>query len=276
MNNEENSISGFDQNRYIIILIALVLCTITFYVGFRYGINRGSVDLQNYTRVIETLQQSLADKDATISSLNNEIDELNEQLSGYNELSESYNVLQEEYNELYNDYSNSMGLYEEIIEEYNELKDLQLVDENSTRTLVGNMSFTLPQRYVVYASSLYGETATDDSGILTASTLDDDTIISFSWDTLEEEPGLYQILDNAYDSIGVILEYDMYKTAIVGERRLIYSSFKTVLDNKYTYIDVSTWYDESDGKHYVCIVQNTKNDVYNTLHEFVSGFNKIM
>jgi len=141
--------------------------------------------------------------------------------------------------------------------------------------LIGKMSFTLPQRYIVHSSGLYDNTATNESGILTASASDDNTLISFSWDRLDSKPDLIKTLDNANSSIGLILEYIGYQELEIGDNNIIYSKYKTIMENEFVYINISTWYDEINKKQYICIVQNTVDNVDDVLLEFISRFSVI-
>ena len=274
MKQEEFNVKRININLYIILVAVVVSSTASFYAGSRFsGFN--SSEEENLTRTIIEIEQRLALQNTTILGLNTKINELNEQLSQHYQLEEVHNLLSEDYKSLLSEYNDSRTEYNNLLTEYEEFKNQILGDEISLRTIIGNMSFTLPQRYIVHTSGLYESTATMESGILTASTVEDNTLISFSWDTLDSEPNLKTTLDNAFNSIGLILEYEMYLSLEVGDRNIIYSHYKTILENEYAFITVATWYDETSEKQYICIVQNTTDNVTESLQEFISDFTLI-
>ena len=271
MNYEKINVNRTNINLYIIIIFVLVSTVVSFYLGSRYsGFISGKEE--NLTNTILEIEQRLTDQTATITGLNNEINELNEQLSNYDQLEESYSILLENHDSLLVEYKESRTDYDDLLLEFEAFKNQIRGDEASLQTVIGNMSFTLPQRYIIYASGLYESTATMESGILTASTVDDNTFISFSWDRLDSEPNLTATIDNAFNSIGLILEYELNLQMEIGDRNILYSHLKTIVDNEYAYIDVATWYEETYGKQYICIVQNTTDNVTDSLQEFISGF----
>lgn len=263
-----------NNNKYIIVFVVLISALLSFYAGTRFS-GFGNVEVENLTRTIGQIEEKLSSQNATINALDNEIEDLNNQLSDHKQLEELYSQLSDEYELLSTEFDETMINFENIQSELNLIKELISGDDLTFTFLVGNMSLTLPQRYIVHSSGLYDSTATIESGIFTASAADDDTLISFSWDTLDSEPDLTKTLDNANSSIGLILEYEMYKELEIGNKNLIYIKYKTILDNEYVYINISTWYDEINKKQYICIVQNTVDNVDDVLQEFVSGFSVI-
>jgi hypothetical protein len=271
---ENDDTKNLFDNKYILLFIIIVISIASFYGGTYYS-NLFNNYEERYTAIIEEMEQDLLYQNITITSLNNNIIELNEKLSKYNQINETYKNLEENYIELIIEYNQLDSETEKLRTELRQFKETQNIGGYNIRIVVANMSFTLSQRYVAYASGLYEQTATEDSGILTASTTDDNTIISFSWDTLESEPNLRATLDNAYSSIGLILEHKMYLTTVIEDQAILYSTFKTVLENKYTYINVATWHDSTSQRRYICIVQNTVDNVTNTLREFLTGFSEI-
>jgi hypothetical protein len=257
--------------RYIVLIIVVVSSVASFYLGSLYA-NYGSIDdEENYTTIIMEMGNRLEAQNSTISDLNNDIIELDEQLSNYKQLDESFISLTEDYSSLQKEYDEFEIEYKRLFDDLSQLKSQLRSEEDNYTILIGNMVVTLPQEYIVYMSGLYEDTAGNNSGILTASGIFDDTLISFSWDTLESEPDPFVTLDNAYDSLGLVIEHEMYQTLSVGDWSILYSSFKTVLKNEYIFMKVATWFDDTCGKQYICVVQNTEDDVMESLLEFVSG-----
>jgi hypothetical protein len=265
-----NKFNLLSINRYIVLIIIAVSSVASFYLGSLYVNYRSIDDEQNYTKIIMEIEKRVEAQNSTISDLTNDIIELNEQLSNYDQLAESFDFLTEDYGSLQIEYDEFRVEYERLSEDLTQLKDQLRNEEDSYTIIIGNMVITLPQEYLVYMSGLYESTASNNSGILTASAIFDDTVISFSWDTLESEPDPFVTLDNAYDSLGLVIEHEMYQTLSVGDWSILYSSFKTVLSNEYIFMKVATWFDDPSGKQYICVVQNTEDDVMESLLEFVT------
>ncbi|MBN2334364.1 hypothetical protein JXL21_02315 [Candidatus Bathyarchaeota archaeon] len=249
-------------NNVTVILMVFVAAA-SFYAGqiTRTG-DAGNEGAQ--AQAISDLENQVLEKDAIIDELLGTVSELNDQMTELSGVNDTYRELLGEYAGLSDNYS-------DVSSDYRELMGFYEAGDSRYRVITCNMSFSIPNNYVIYLSGLYQEEATPESGILTASTTDEDNIISFSWDTVSE-PDLDETLATAYESVGKVFEANTSMVVEIDERTVMYSVLKTEVNDRFAYVIVATWYEEHQEKHYVCVIQDTENDVYDQFIDFMGGY----
>jgi chromosome segregation ATPase len=230
---------------------------------------------------ISTLNKKIRELNDTVNNLNTELENLSgEIIELENDLTQNireYDVLYEKYVQLNQKYYDLLHDYRVMNTSYMREHEIFLnktrVNENSIRIFFNHITFEYPQDLVTSLDGLYESVPTNHSGLFTGTSYDETTIITLSWNYVENMPDLNATIKSAYESI----KKDVEKIGLNGslnkeDFKILYVNYTITVDRETKYMLISTWYLKNASHHYLCIIQQEENIVIDTLKDLMSSF----
>ena len=162
-----------------------------------------------------------------------------------------------------------------LSETINEIIEINSNTEGYVRVTLYNVSFEYPEELIVTIDDLYLDDQIDRSGIFIATSSTLEHVISLSWEKVESQPNLTDAILNAYDSFDVVLSMNQSSMENRLGQEVVYASYAVSNSGAKSYYVVSNWFDESNGSHFVLVIQNFQFDVLGQFESFISSYRNI-
>ncbi len=268
------------KNKYVILVILFFLGL--GYVSAYYIQDQkiSGIIIENNS-TINTYNKLVNELNKTVNIMNDELDALEIKMfeleTKLTQKNNEYDALVDKNGQLNNSYSSLLNEYYEmnasIMVEREFFLNRTSVSDDGIRVFFNGISFEYPKTFVTSLSGLYESVPNNNSGLFTGTSYDEDTIITISWNYIENAPDINATLRNAYESIKKDVKKIGTNNSLVKDDIIIrYVNYTVSFDGETKYMLISSWYMRNSSHHYLCVVQRDENNVIEIFKDLMKSF----